>query len=105
MQYLAQSGSVVWLEGRAIAKKPRRVDQAVELAEFRADGAGERVVFHRRRHRQIQRGDCRLRGPERLDLVIDALQLGVIAARQNDRGAGALAFDSQLPDKSADSAG
>src|SRR5258707_14001768 len=105
MQYLAPSRYVVLLERGAVAKKARGMDQAVELAEFRADGARERVVFHRRRHRQIQRCDCRLRGPERLNLVIDAVQPSVIAARKNDGGAGASAFDRQRPAKSAAGSG
>jgi hypothetical protein len=81
------------------------VDQAVELAEFRADGACQRVVFNRRRERQIQSGDGRLRRAEGLNLIIDTLQLGAIAAREDHGGAGARAFDCKRAPESAAGAG
>ena len=71
------------------------MDQAVQPAEFLADDARERVVFHRGGGRQIQRRDRRLRRTQRFDFIVDALELGAVASRQDDAGAGAGALDGR----------
>src|ERR1700761_1905434 len=69
--------------------------QTVELAELRCDGCGQSVVVGGRGARQVELGDRRLRRAERLDLIVQAIELRAVAAAEDDARARTRAFEGE----------
>src|SRR5690606_29928033 len=74
-------------DGGALAQLAGIVEQAVEAAEFRHEGVGDRLVVRLAGPGQVQGLDHRLRQPGGDDAVVDRLQLGGGAPGEDHRGA------------------